>query len=78
MEFRIVSSAGARRLILIYAGWAMDWHPFSNLRRSGYDIAVVWDYNDISLNRYGWNLTPKCALSPGRWAWLLHRLPLIS
>lgn len=48
MEFRIVSSAGARRLILIYAGWAMDWHPFSNLRRSGYDIAVVWDYNDIS------------------------------
>lgn len=38
------------RLVLIYAGWAMDWHPFRNLQLPGYDIMVIWDYRDLTFN----------------------------
>lgn len=44
MEYRIISHTESRRLILIFAGWAMDWRPMKNLRRPGYDVAVVWGY----------------------------------
>lgn len=39
-----------RRLILIFAGWAMDWRPFRNLEAHGYDIMVVWDYRELTVN----------------------------
>ncbi len=39
-----------RRLILIFAGWAMDWRPFRHLHAHGYDIAVVWDYRELTCN----------------------------
>lgn len=41
---------GSPRLILIFAGWAMDHHPFACLFRPGYDVAVAWDYTDISMD----------------------------
>lgn len=46
------------RLILIFAGWAMDSRPFAGIERPGYDVAVVYDYRssvfDYSvLARYG-------------------------
>lgn len=44
MLCRTVSRAGSRRLILFFAGWAMDATPFGGLHRPGYDVAVVWDY----------------------------------
>ncbi len=44
MKVRKVSNEGNERLIVIFAGWAMDYRPFASLRRDGYDIAVVWDY----------------------------------
>lgn len=34
------------RLILLFAGWAMDAKPFAHLSRPGYDVMVVWDYRD--------------------------------
>lgn len=46
MNYHIISHTGSRRLILIFAGWAMDWRPMKNLRRPGYDIAVVWGYGE--------------------------------
>lgn len=39
---------GNRRLILIFAGWGMDEKPFMRLRLPGHDIAVVWDYRDMT------------------------------
>jgi len=30
----------------------MDWRPFAGLARTGYDVAVVWDYRDL---RPDWN-----------------------
>lgn len=47
MKTAFVSQQGARRLILVFAGWAMDDAPFRHLRRPGYDIAIVWDYRDL-------------------------------
>ena len=44
MLSRMVSRRGARRLIVFFAGWAMDYRPFEKLQRHGYDVAVVWDY----------------------------------
>lgn len=42
----ITGPGGAERLILILAGWAMDANPFYSLSRPGYDIAVVWGYDN--------------------------------
>lgn len=56
MEYKIVSDSDSRRLILVYAGWAMDWHPFASLKRPGYDIAVVWNYSNLLIN---WAFTDK-------------------
>lgn len=38
--------AVTRRLILFFAGWGMDAVPFSALSKPGYDILLVYDYND--------------------------------
>lgn len=46
MQGRFITREGNSRLILIFAGWAMDSRPFAGLRRNGYDIAVLWDYRD--------------------------------
>ncbi len=40
-----------RRLILFFAGWGMDMHPFARLRRPGYDIMLVSDYRDDGFDR---------------------------
>lgn len=36
----------ARRLILFFAGWGMDSTPFKGMSKPGYDVSVVYDYND--------------------------------
>ncbi len=50
MEHKIVSSVGSRRLIIFFAGWAMDSKPFESLCRPGYDVAVVWDYRNMDFD----------------------------
>lgn len=50
MNITFIGSHRYRRLILIFAGWAMDSRPFENLTRPGYDIAVVWNYSDTNLD----------------------------
>ena len=50
MKSKFISNKGSQRLILIYAGWAMDDKPFVGLERPGYDIAVIWDYRDFLMD----------------------------
>lgn len=51
MKSKTVSrSPGNSRLILIFAGWGMDWRPFRELRVDGYDITVIWDYRSLTFN----------------------------
>ena len=39
---------GASRLILLFAGWGMSPRPLDDVSMPGYDVAVVWDYRDMS------------------------------
>lgn len=50
MKAEFIDHRGYGRLILIFAGWAMDARPFAGLRRDGYDIAVVWDYTSPAVD----------------------------
>ncbi len=48
-----IHKSEATRAVVIFAGWAMDAHPFATLRKDGYDIYVAYDYRktaaDISM-----------------------------
>lgn len=51
MKLKYVSQPGkSRRLILIFAGWAMDGRPFEGLSFADYDIAVAYDYRSTQLD----------------------------
>ena len=50
MRHEFVKRDGNSRLILIFAGWAMDATPFGHISRPGYDTLVVWDYRDLSID----------------------------
>lgn len=50
MRSRHIIKAGNPRLILIFAGWGTDWRPFGDLYVPGYDIAVVWDYKELTFS----------------------------
>ncbi len=41
------------RLLLIFAGWSTDATTFEGISCPGYDIAVVWDYSDLTLPEIG-------------------------
>ena len=41
---------GNSRVIVVFADWAMDWRPFKGLGVPGYDIAVIWDFSDLTFS----------------------------
>ena len=47
MKSKFIVRNDSSRLLLIFAGWGMDWRPFASLSRPGYDILVIWDYRDL-------------------------------
>lgn len=53
MKSRYITRKPSPRLILLFAGWGMDWRPFAGLHRDGYDIMVIWDYKELSFNWRG-------------------------
>lgn len=48
----IYRTEGNRAAIAFFAGWAMDGKPFSNLRKSGYDIYIFYDYRTVEPELY--------------------------
>lgn len=50
MRYEFVKREGNSRLILIFAGWAMDATPFRHISRPGYDTLVVWDYRNLTVD----------------------------
>ena len=50
MKQLFVKRSHSDRLLLIFAGWAMDANPFRHVSRPGYDTLVVWDYRDLSID----------------------------
>jgi len=58
MNLKFTYRDNNNRLLLIFAGWGMDADVFAGVHRSGYDIAVAWDYRsedtDLTpLDNYG-------------------------
>ncbi len=51
MNISFIKQDNNRHLILLMAGWGMDAAPFATLDYPGYDIAVVWDYTDESIDK---------------------------
>lgn len=47
--FLIPASSTTPHLILLFAGWSMDFHPFEHIHPQGYDLCVVWDYRSAEL-----------------------------
>lgn len=45
-EYIDTSEGGCRRLVIFFAGWGMDYTPFEGVEKPGYDILVVYDYNN--------------------------------
>lgn len=50
MRHKVIFRSGTNRLILVYAGWGMDWRPFAGLKHPSYDIIVVWDYTELTFD----------------------------
>ncbi len=50
MTLEYVDRSHNPRLILIFAGWAMDSTPFRSLAKTGYDIAVASDYTSFDFD----------------------------
>ena len=46
MRYELTTDSGARRLILIFAGWSTDASFYSHISVAGYDTMVAWDYSD--------------------------------
>ena len=38
-----------KKLIVFFAGWSFDYHPFATLDTNGYDVIFVYDYNNIEV-----------------------------
>lgn len=56
MNQRLIYTEGSSRLLLIFAGWGMDDIVFSDIRRPGYDVMVVWDYRSFHID---WSCTER-------------------
>lgn len=56
MNHRLLRSEGSSRLILIFAGWAVDDIMFRNVSFPGYDVVVVWDFSSFHID---WSFTEK-------------------
>lgn len=44
MNYAFLHRKNNPRLLVLFAGWGMDYHIFGNLHHGAYDIIVVWDY----------------------------------
>lgn len=50
MKSCLLSHSRSPRLIMLFAGWASDPRLFRGLSHDGYDLLVVWDYTDETLD----------------------------
>lgn len=48
MEMKFINNHG-KNLIIFFAGWGMDWRPFSHLSAgTGYDVALFFNYTNLN------------------------------
>ncbi len=47
MQYKFLNRNHNPRLLVIFAGWGMDYRLFDHLRHGAFDILVVWDYRQL-------------------------------
>lgn len=50
MKYKWLSFNKSDKLIVFFNGWGMDENVVSHLDTDGYDVVVLYDYNDLDLN----------------------------
>ena len=51
MKIEYIShNPGCRSLILVYAGWSTSPSLYQDIEITGWDVAVVYDYSDLSVD----------------------------
>lgn len=50
MKLTYLHRSDSPQLLLIFAGWSTAPSAFDGIRCPGYDIAVAWDYSDLSVH----------------------------
>lgn len=67
----ITQQERCKELILLFAGWSMDMHPFQPLTQCGVDCCICYDYTDMTFNPTplsGYTQITVVAWSMGVWA----------
>ena len=50
MKYKWLQKLNNDKLIIFFNGWGMDEHIVSELDPDGYDVVVLYDYNDLNLD----------------------------
>lgn len=66
MNISYIHNDNKPRLVLIFAGWGMNTRPFAALSTPGYDLAVVWGYDDTAFDYAV--LAPYCEIVVIAWS----------
>ncbi len=75
MKHAFLNKTGSRSLIILFAGWGMDSHPFTEMSDWNHDVVIAFDYSDRNfenLDVSGYDTTILVAWSfgvfaAGRW-----------
>lgn len=71
MKAEKIQQGNSGKLILFFAGWGMDIHPFLRLQSQNADVLIVYDYTDLSFELSlirGYDEIHLIAWSMGVWA----------
>lgn len=71
MEHYFIQRQGCPRVVLFFAGWGMDWHPFAGYRPEGSDLLVCYDYRSLDFDPFwvaGYESIRLVGWSMGVWA----------
>ncbi|MGL4410550.1 MAG: pimeloyl-ACP methyl esterase BioG family protein [Bacteroidales bacterium] len=51
MQYHFINESQNQGVILFFAGWGVDYRPFSHWNFPGYDILICYNYSSLEFNR---------------------------
>lgn len=49
MQCHWLTKENNKKLIIFFTGWSFDYKPFEFLQSNGYDVLILYDYNNLEL-----------------------------
>ena len=49
MKIHFLNKSNNSKIVLFFAGWSFDYHPFLGLDFGDYDVLMIYDYNDLTI-----------------------------